>query len=441
MKRSSDSHADFDAHAGAIARMGLTGRLFILVCLGGFGAWATLANISGAVVASGQLVIDGNAKRVQHAVGGIVAELRVREGDMVRAGDLLVRLDDTQARTAFEIHSRQIDETLARIARLEAERDGASSISFPAALIARSGDREIRAVMATEERLMQARASARAGTRAQLARRVEQLQAEKTGATDQRAGRTREHALVTRELEGVRQLHQRSIAPLTRVNALERDTINLEAQRAALKAQADQADSRIAEIQLQIAQIEDELRAEAMRDLRDAQARLAESLQRRAVADDQLRRIDLRAPVDGQVHQLVAHTVGGVINPAEQVMLIVPAQTNLMIEARIAPPDYDQVFLDQPTTVRLHAFNQRQTPELTGRVARLAPDVVRDPATGASWYVVRIAIPADQAQRLAPLELRAGMTADAFLRTGDRSPASYLLRPLYDQIARAFRER
>jgi HlyD family secretion protein len=433
--------SDAALHRAVIARHGMAGYATIALFFGTGVAWACLASISGAVIAPAQVVAETNLKKVQHPQGGIVSELRVREGDAVRAGDVVLRLDDTLTRTSLEIHARQTDELLVRLARLEAERDLAGAIRLPMQLAARAGEVDLRGVLQAEQRLMDARASSRAGLRAQLDKRIAQLRADLKGANGQAQAKARESDALLRELDGVRSLQRRNLVPLSRLTALDREWNSVEAQRASISGQIAQTEQKILETDLQIRQIAEDLQSEVLRDIRETQARLAEVTQRRIAAEDQFRRVELRAPVDGFVHQLAVHTVGGVINPGEAAMAIVPSRDQLHLEARIAPSDYDQLHIDQPVTLRLHAFNQRTTPELKGAIVRLAADVSRDPVSGAAQYVVRIALPPTELSRIAPLELKPGMQGDAFIATPERSPASFLLKPFYDQVARAFRER
>ncbi|HEV7336274.1 MAG TPA: HlyD family type I secretion periplasmic adaptor subunit [Bosea sp. (in: a-proteobacteria)] len=222
---------------------------------------------------------------------------------------------------------------------------------------------------------------------------------------------------------------------------LEREAANLEGQKGQLLAAVAQAESRIGETQLQIIQIEDALREEVMKELREIQARSAELVERRVAAEDQLTRIEIRSPSAGFVHQLAVHTVGGVITPAEPVMMIVLAEEGLEVEARILPADIDQLALGRAALVKVHAFNQRTTPELNGKVSRISADTSRDPQTGATFYTIRVGVTPEELARLAPHRVGAGMQADVFVRTEDRTPLEYILKPLRDQIAKAFKER
>jgi HlyD family secretion protein len=418
-----------------------TGYLALAAFAGAFALWSVLLPIRGAVIAPGQFVAETNVKKVQHLQGGIVAELLVREGQPVAEGDLLIRLDATQARAMLGIFSRQIDEFTVRAARLEAEREERAVMSPPAALAARADDADFRRMYAEEVRLFEARASARANTRALLASRVDQLRSEIEGLTLQREAKEREAAIIRHELAGVQSLFDKNLVQLTRLSQLQREEASLSGQRGLLTAQIAQAEGKIAEVRQQTIQIGEDLRSEALRELREVQARLGELQERRVAAEDQLKRIDIRAPARGIVHQLAVHTVGGVAAPGEALMLIVPSEELLHLEARVAPADYDQLHTGQEARVRLHAFNQRLTPELAGTVTRMSADITREAQTGQMYYTVRVTVPASELERIAPLRLMAGMQADVHVSTTERTVMSFLVRPLLDQFARTFRER
>jgi HlyD family secretion protein len=428
-------------HAGALRGARLMGYTGLAIFMGTLGVWSATANISGAVIGMGQFVAEGNLRKVQHQTGGVVAQLLVREGSRVAEGELVIRLDETLPRANLLVITRQIDELTARGARLEAERDGASSVSVPSLFQRRSDEQELKDLITSEIRLFQARAAARDGIRSQLTKRIGQLNAEIDGLKQQRHAKQREAQMIQRELIGVRDLFRQNLVQITRLSQLEREAASLEGQQGQLTASIAQSEGRIAEIELQIIQLTEDLRAEAMRDLRDIQGRLAELNERRIAAEDQLRRIDIRAPAAGVVHQLAVHTVGGVITPAEPAMLIVPGNDKVTLEARVAPQDIDQLQVGQPASVRLHAFNQRTTPELIGTVAQIGADAVRDQQTGMSFFVIRLNLPETQLERIAPLKIVNGMQADVFIQTVDRTPLSYFLRPVKDQFAKAFRER
>ncbi|WP_150286959.1 HlyD family type I secretion periplasmic adaptor subunit [Rhabdaerophilum calidifontis] len=425
----------------SIRRNLIAGTALALALTLGLGGWAATTDVAGAVVASGQLVVDSNLKKVQHPNGGVVAHLAVSEGALVRAGDVLVRLDDTVARANAAIVAKMTDDLAARRARLEAERDGSEAIRFPPDLAARATDEEVAATLASEVRLFASRRAARAGQKAQLTERIAQLGDEIRGHVALQEAKADEIALIARELEGVRDLFERKLVPLARMTALEREAARLKGERAQSIAAAAQARGRISEIELQILQIDQELSSEVARDLREIEAKMGELRERRVAAEDQLRRIDIRAPQDGKVHQLAVHTVGGVINAGEPIMLIVPQTETLAVEARVPPQQIEQVHLGQRAGLRFSAFNQRTTPEIFGAVDRISGDVTVDPRSGASFYTVRIALPEAELARLDAAKLVPGMPVEVFAKTDERTVLSYFTKPLRDQIARAFRER
>jgi HlyD family secretion protein len=425
----------------SIRRHLLVGSAAALVLLGGVGGWATTTELSGAVIAPGQLVVDSNVKKVQHPAGGVVGELRVKDGDRVKAGEVVVRLDETQARANWAIVTKALDELEARQARGEAERDGADRISFPADLLARKDDPDVQRVTAGEQRLFEIRRGAREGQKAQLKEQIAQLGQQIQGTAEQEAAKAKEIDWIKRELKGVRDLWKQSLVPFSRVTTLERDGARLEGERGALIATAAQARGRIAETELKILQIDEDLRTEVGKELADIRGKKSELVEKRVAAEDQLKRIDLVAPQDGKVFQQSVHTVGGVIQAGESVMLIVPDGDSLAIEARIAPHEIDQVHMGQRAVVRFTAFNQRTTPELNGEIVRIGADVTQEEKKGESYYAVRIRIADDELVRLDGLKLVAGMPVEAFIQTTPRTVVSYLVKPLGDQIARAFKGR
>jgi HlyD family secretion protein len=385
-------------------------------------------------------VVDSNVKKVQHPTGGIVGDLRVRDGDLVKAGDLLIRLDETVTRANLQIVAKQLDELLARQARLEAERDGAPGLEIPADLEGRVDDPAIKRLLAAEQTLFDARRSAREGQKSQLRKRISQLQNEIEGLVAQETSKIREASLIADELKGVRDLYQKNLVQISRLSALEREAASLEGQRGQIVASKAQAEGKISETNLQIIQIDEEMRAEVMKDLRENQAKVSELVERKVAAEDQLKRIDIRAPSDGYVHQLAVHTVGGVISPAEPAMLIVPIHDSLTLEAKIMPQDIDQLQMGQHAVIRVHAANARTTPELSGAVSRISADVSKDQQSGVSFYTIHVAIPPEELKKLGQLKLVAGMQAEVFVQTHERTPFQYLIKPLKDQFARTFRE-
>ena len=425
----------------SIRRHLLGGLAAVALLAGGVGGLAATTELAGAVIAPGTMVVDSNVKKVQHPTGGVVGELRVRDGDRVKSGDIVVRLDETITQANLAIVVKSLNEMHARLARLEAERDDADTPAFPAELMARRDDAEVKRVIDGERNLFQLRRKARSGQKQQLGERIQQLREEIQGITGQAAAKKREIELIGQELEGVRDLWRKNLVQIQRVTALERDSARLEGERGQLIAATAQSKGKISEIELQIIQIDQDLRSEVAKELREVQAKIAELVERKVAAEDQLKRIDIRAPQDGIVHQLVVHTLGGVITPGEAMMLIVPEADALTVEARIAPQEIDQVAAGQAATLRFSAFNQRTTPELNGVVSRVSADLSTDQRTGAAYYTVRIALPESETARLKGLRLLPGMPVESFTRTGERTILSYVAKPFTDQATRAFRAR
>jgi HlyD family secretion protein len=417
------------------------GIVVVVVLAGGVGGWAATTELSGALIAQGSIVVDSNVKKVQHPTGGVVGELRVHDGDHVKIGEIVVRLDDTVTRANLAIVTKGLDEFAARKARLIAERDGVATIGFPDEMLARANEPTAGNAMTNERKLFELRRTARAGQKAQLGQRIDQLKEEIGGLTAQQAAKTREITLIGQELEGVRDLYKKNLVPITRLTALERDSARIEGERAQLIASVAQAKGKIVETELQIIQIDQDLSSEVAKDMREVDGKIGEFVERKVTAEDQLKRIDIRAPQDGTVLQSTVHTVGGVITAGDPIMLIVPGADNLIVEAKFNPQDVDQLQIGQRAMLRFSAFNQRTTPEIAGKVTRISADTTTDQRTGQSYYTVRISMPTEEIMKLGDVRLIPGMPVEAFVQTGDRTVFSYLVKPLQDQLMRAFREK
>lgn len=423
-----------------IRRYLLAGVAACIFLVGGAGSLAAVTELSGAVIASGKLVVDSSVKKVQHPTGGVVGEILVREGDAVKSGEILVRLDETVTRANLAIVTKGLDEFEARLARLEAERDGHESIVFPSSLMSRPDDPAMKGAIAGEQSMFEFRRQARSGQKAQLEERVAQLSEEISGLTEQRTAKSQEIKLIGTELESIRKLWLQKLVSIDRMTALERDAVRLDGEHGQLTASIAQAKGRIAETRLQIIQIDQDLRSEVATELRDVQGKISEFVERKVSAEDQLKRIDIRSPQAGVVHQLAVHTIGGVISPGEIITLIVPVTDDLTVEARVAPQDIDQLSLGQDAALRLSAFNQRITPELNGVVSEISADLSIDERSGAGFYTVHVSLPRADLKKLKGLTLAPGMPVEVFFSTGSRTMLSYLVKPLADQIQRAFRE-
>jgi HlyD family secretion protein len=419
-------------------RTGLRVLIALLVVAGGWGALVPLAS---AVVVPGNLVVQSNVKTIQHPTGGIVAEIAVHDGMRVEAGQLLVRLDATQARASLQVVSKQLDDFRVRIARLVAERDGLPQPEIPSQMAARAAEPEVRTLLASEQSLFMARATARQSQKDLLQSRIAQLGEENSGLEAQLKSTAAQIELIAGELKGVQDLFDKRLVPLTRLTTLQRESARIEGERGQIVSAIAETKAKIGEAQLQIVRIDQDFRTEVVKDLGEAQGKEAELAERAVAARDMLDRIEVRAPTSGVVHQLAAHTLGGVVRAGDTIMQIVPDFDELQIEARLPPNDIDQVRTGQKAFIRFSAFNQRTTPQLIGNVSFVSADTVRDQQTNAPYFTVRVTLPDDERRRLAGLQLVPGMPAEVFMQTGSRTMMSYLLKPIADQLERSFIER
>jgi HlyD family secretion protein len=418
----------------------VAGLLIVLLLVVGVAGMAGATLLSGAVIAHGMLAVTSNVKQVQHLEGGIVSEINVREGDLVEAGDVVIRLDPVVARSSLAIIQKDMDQNAARLARLDAERDDRPIISFPDDLTARTGsDAEVRDMLAGERNLFEARRVARSGQIAQLRERGEQLGQEIGGLAAQADAKSKEIGFIKQELEGTRQLWAKQLIPIQRVTILERDAVRIEGERGALIASVARARASIAETGLQILQVDQDLKSEVSRDTRDVQVSLSGLAVRRIAAQETLRRTDIRAPQAGIVHKLAVQTVGGVISSGSTLMHIVPVEDALRIDARVASDQVEQVFAGQDAVVHFSSFDRATTPEIRARVSMVSPDLTTDEKTGASYYLIHVDL-AEEELKLLQVKLMPGMPAECFIRTADRTILSYVTKPLMDQVGRSFRD-
>lgn len=405
----------------------------------GFVLWLLMADLSGAVVASGQVVIESDVKKIQHQTGGIVGDINVRNGQRVAAGDVLIRLDETIPRTNLAQIISQFVQATGRRARLEAERDDRATLILLqgfALMNAEAAD-----VAAGEQRLLTESRTVRRQQVEQLRERIGQFEREIEGLTAQVDARRRESELIRTELKGVLQLFEKQLVSLQRMTALQREAARLDGESGSLMANIAKSRGQIAEINLQLLSIDQKTRADAIKDLREVEAVLSQLVEKRAASLDILQRIDIRAPQSGYVHELSVHTIGGVIAPGEAIMQIVPDTEKLAVEMKVSPSDIDQLRIGQKTMLRLSAFNQRTTPEVEAEITRIAADASRDNQTGATYYVIRATVSEAEMKKLAGLSLSPGMPVEAFIATESRSAFTYFAKPLMDAMHRSYRER
>ncbi|MCZ8186534.1 MAG: HlyD family type I secretion periplasmic adaptor subunit [Beijerinckiaceae bacterium] len=404
----------------------------------GFVFWLVVAQLSGAVLAPAMVVVDGEVKKIQHLAGGIVGAIPVTNGQRVGAGDILVRLDDTIPRTNLAQIVSQLVQQTGRRARLEAERDDRPDLALPAGF--RDMAPDAAAVAEGEQRLLSENRALRDRQADQLRERAGQYQREIEGLEAQLAGKKEEARLIAVELKGVLELFEKNLIPINRVSALQREAARLQGETGSLMAAMAKARGQIAEINLQLLSLDNRMRTDAVKELREVEGAIAQLVERRAAAEDVLARIEIRAPHSGFVHELAVHTIGGVIAPGQTVLAIVPDNDRLAVELRLSPIDIDQIRLGQRVMLRFSAFNQRTTPELPGRITRVAADATREPQTGMTYFVARAELEPGSLARLGSLALTPGMPVEAFVETGERTALSYFAKPLTDAFHRAFRE-
>ncbi|MCR9139923.1 MAG: HlyD family type I secretion periplasmic adaptor subunit [Alphaproteobacteria bacterium] len=404
------------------------------------GSWFGSMQISGAVIAPGSIVVETNVQTLKHREGGNVAEILVSDGDHVDAGDLLLRLDDTLTQANLAVVTKQLDVMLATEARLIAERDQTEEISFPAELVKRQGDSQIDRMLHGQRLLLNARKAGLAGRLSQLQQQISQLGSQMDGLRAQSKAKSEEIELITAELQGLETLLEDSFVSENRVTVAKRNRIQLEGELGSLVAQTARAGLAITEREIQIIQLREDYRADVLQNLNDTRSEIARLVEQKVALDDQLSRMDIRAPRAGTIHQLAIHTNGGVVSPAEPILTIVPNGDQLVIEVLVDPNDIDQVYPDQEAAIRLPGLDRRSTPELSATIKTISAQSIWDDATGTSNYSVRLRLDDGETERISGLKLIPGMPVEAMIKTGDRTILSYLMKPIDDQIRRALRE-
>lgn len=417
------------------------GILAILVLIGGFGSWAVMANISGAVIASGQIEVDQNRQVVQHPDGGVIEEIAVHEGDLVSANDILLRLDPTNLTSELVVVEGQLFELMARRGRLEAERDGTKTISFDPELIAATKSANATNLMQGQQRLFVARQDSMNQEVAQMQKRRLQISDQIIGITAQQTALSTQLELINQELTAQQTLLDRGLAQISRVLSLQRELARLNGTMGELAASKAQAEGRITEIDIEVLKLGTKRREEAITRLRDLQFRELELQEQRRSLTERLSRLDIRAPVSGIVYGLQFFAPRSVVKPAEPVLFLVPQDRPLVIAAKVEPTNIDQIFIGQEVTLRFTAFDSRTTPELKGRVVKISADAFTDERSQASFYRSEITLLDGETDKLPKgATLIPGMPVQAFIRTEDRTPLAYLVKPFTDYFAKAFRE-
>jgi HlyD family secretion protein len=418
------------------------GYFALVFLIGGFAIWASMTQIAGAIVAPGKIEVDRNRQVVQHEKGGVVAEILVDDGDTVAAGDLLIRLDPGQLDSQMIIVEGQLFELMARRGRLEAERDSLDLITFEEELI-EVGMRnpDLRELMDGQQNLFQARLDSVAQKIEQLNKRIDQITSQISGIDSQENALRRQSSLINEELKNQQSLLARGLTQATTVLSLQREQARLEGQIGQLAASRAEAEERATEITIEVLTLGTTSREEAIASLRDLRYRELELVEQRNALRAEIDRLDIRAPVSGIVYDLLFQTPRSVIQGAEPLLYLVPQDRPLVIAARVAPTDIDQILVGQAVNLRMSALDQRMTPELVGEVLQVSADALDDPVSGQPYFRIEIAMNIGEVEKLGPeAVLLPGMPVEAFIRTVDRSPLAYLIKPMADYFVRAFRE-
>lgn len=420
----------------------IAGIIALLILVGGFGGWAATTMISGAIVASGQIQVDQNRQVVQHPDGGVVAEILVDEGDTVKEGEILIKLDPTLLRSELKITEGQLYEIMARRARLQAERDSSDEIVFAEELLARAEvDPEVYELVEGQRNLFFARRESVQAEIEQLSKRSDQIADQVIGIEAQQEALGRQLDLIREELLGKEELRKQGLVRAPEILALQREDARLAGSVGELTASKAQAEGRITEIDIQILTLQTKRREEAITTLRDLQFRERELAEQRHAIRERLNRMEITAPVDGIVYGLSVFAQRSVVRPADPVMFIIPQDRPLVIAAQVEPIHIDQIYLNQEVSLRFSSLDQRETPELFGHLTKISADAFQDQNTGIQYYRVEIILNEGEAGRLPEgTVLIPGMPVEAFIRTSDRTPLAYLVKPFTDYFAKAFRE-
>ena len=413
----------------------------IAIVFGGFGVWAAVAPLDRAAIAQGQVAVESDRKAVQHLEGGIVREILVKNAQVVKEGEVLFRLEPTQAQANADLLRKQIDAALALEARLIAEKSDADAIGFPESVLARRSIPETAMALADQQRQFTER---RAGLQNQiniLNAQIQQKRQEMAGRERQQAALAAQVASYTKEMDSVSPVVAKGYYPRNKFLTLERERTRLQGELGLAESDIGRISQTIEEAQLQIRQTKQKAEEEASQQLADVRTRLSDAREKLLIAEDVLRRVDVVAPRGGVVLGLNVHTVGAVVRPGDTLAEIVPVGDSLEVSARISPLDIDTVAIGQKAEVRFPNFSSRKVPTILGRVQSVSADAIEDPATHQFYYSARIlidynTIAPELAERILP-----GMQADVLISTGERTMLQYLTGPLLNAFAKAFREK
>lgn len=420
----------------------VVGFLSVATLVAGFGTWAAVAQIDGAVIASGRIVVDRNRQAVQHLDGGVVKEVLVKEGDTVNQNDVLVRLDPTLTLSEKAVIESRLYELMARRGRMEAERDDAETITFDPRLLEKATqDPKVKELVEGQQRLFEARRETLLQALTQLQNQKLQLGNQINGIDAQMVALERQLQLIGDETKTQISLLERGLAQASRVLNLQREDARLSGLRGELTARRAQAMERSTEIDIEMLKIKTQRREDAIATLRDLQMGELETDERLQTLTTQLERMQIRAPVAGIVYDVRLFGERSVIRPADPLMFIVPQDRPLVIEAKVEPKDVNKVHSLQQVVLRFTAFEMRNTPDLLGTVTRVSPDAFSEPDSGRPYYRAEIELPNTELSKLTEDQtLIPGMPVESFIRTGEYTPLAYLTAPITRYLTRAMRD-
>ncbi len=417
------------------------GFVVVTVIFVGLGAWSATAPLARAVASYATLTVEGERKQIQHFEGGIVEALGVTEGQLVKKGDLLMSLNPLQASASVARHEAQLDQALAREARLQSELQGGETIVFSGLILERlSSNEKALEIIATEERHFIARRETLEGTIAILKQRIQQLENEIGGLRIQREARLEQLDIFKSELMGLKALYEKGYYPKSKILAVERAIVELRGAAGNDLALISRAQSSRGEAENQIVSVKRRFREDVIGQLRDVKVEVADLKERLLVARDILKRIEVRAPRSGIVQGIQFHTIGGVVRPGEILMEIAPQDEDLIVTAQVMPDDIDNVEIGQIAEVRLTALNTRSTPAIYGKVRSISGDSLTDSSSSSPYFLARIELPPKEMEKLGKVKLSAGMQAEVLIQTGERTALDYLLKPLLDAFSRGLNE-
>jgi len=415
------------------------GGMVIALLFGGLGTWASYASITGAVIAPGVVSVESKVKTVQHLTGGIVSQIHVSDGDYVKAGDLLIRLDKTIIQANLAVTTGELYEYKAQKIRLAAERDSKTELKFDTAFTRQTDNEPLMRVMHGQRSLFNARRASRQGELELFKQQIEQYTQQVTGLKAQLESKNSQVKLIEEEISDVEPLFKQGLTPKSRILSLKRERARIAGDVGKLISDIARTRGTKKEISLKILKADVDFHEEVLTILRGIQLKIVELEERKITLVDQLSHTEIKSPLSGQVLNLATHTIGGIVSPATTILQIVPDEDRLIIEARVSTSDVDQIFLKQKAMIQLTAFDSRTTPQLSAKIIKISADRIIDKATGSDYFTVNLALDDGQIDLLGSETLVTGMPAEVFISTGDRTVLNILLKPLTDQLTHSLR--